>query len=646
MTVPFRIDRFRLETTEGPVVYNFPDDLTVLAGDTGVGKTTLFELIKFALGGDGLIAPVAVANASEVSVSITAGRERLELVRELDKDRSKNVRITDLITGDVRPKVPLTGTDRTVSDALMEALGLPTTMRAAARSTGSSAKGNLITFNDVFKYMYVPQAAINQEIAGSRDSYYDPKRKSVFEILFGLTDADILAWQSEFNLLNGQVKETKREAETVVQFLVASGMTLRIDAEMALANAITEQCEGEQALIRLANEVEDAVDRETQVLRQMLADSERSLNDAEVLVTSLEREGADYRSEKRQLEQDLARLAQMSSAGARLANIEFAVCPRCTQSLSNRAVEPGACRVCLQHDTVDELPAGQYETAQLTDQMDEVDRQLTVIARQSQEALNAVRSRRDLVKNLTDRVEVRTANRVTPRLQAYTDAAAKAARAKTQQEHLENVLRQWDRADDIEERAQSLSRERSELKKRIDNATRDLEARRDSVMGQLNTEFKATVAAFRIPAGQGASIDPKSYLPLLDGRPFNEVSSAGGIATATQVAYWMSLLAVAVRMNDTSYPGFLMIDSPRLAVSSSEDISGQMYSRFVTQVGVVEGRLQFVIADNEMPSSYVREFTEFKFSYDDPTVSTVPHPGPAAVTPIVVSVVDEDEHAN
>jgi hypothetical protein len=53
--------------------------------------------------------------------------------------------------------------------------------------------------------------------------------------------------------------------------------------------------------------------------------------------------------------------------------------------------------------------------------------------------------------------------------------------------------------------------------------------------------------------------------------------------------------------------------------------------------------LLFVVADNEMPSNYVREFTEFKFSYDDPTVSTVRHPGPAAVTPIVVSGVDDNE---
>lgn len=45
MTVAFRIDSVRLETSNGPVEYSFPGDLTVLAGQTGVGKTTLLELI-------------------------------------------------------------------------------------------------------------------------------------------------------------------------------------------------------------------------------------------------------------------------------------------------------------------------------------------------------------------------------------------------------------------------------------------------------------------------------------------------------------------------------------------------------------------------------------------------------------------------
>ena len=643
MTARFRIRQFRVETVEGPVIYNFDDDLTVLAGDTGVGKTTLFELVKFSLGGDGLIAPVATQAVSEVHVTVYVGTEQFQPSRELDTSRSKALTVTDLITGEVRTEVPVEDAeDETVSDILMSALGLSTQMRAAARSGASSRKGALITFYDLFRYMYVPQASINQQIAGSKEKYYEPKRKAVFELLFGLTDADILDMQSQVNQLKGEIAEAKREFDTINQFLSGSGTKARFDAELAYEEAVKEEADGIDSLTRLSNEVEEVIDRETQVLREMLATSERSLSDARDLVNSLQREQAQYTAERHQVGQDIARLTQMASAGDRLANIEFVVCPRCTQKLNQREVPPDACRVCLQHDNVKDLTRGQYETTQLVEQAEEVELQLSVIRAQAMEAAAAVADRTQLVTNLTSRIEERTANRVTPRLQAYMDASAKAARSRADQKHLSEVLKQWDRANDLGLAAQELEKRRSALKTSINNANAALTRRRSMVFTELTEEFANTVADFRIPAGQSATIDPDTYLPLIDGRPFDKVSSAGGIATATQVAYWMSLIAVAVRLNDTPYPGFLLIDSPQLALSSAEGISSQMYSRFATQVGVVKGRLQFIVADNKLTKDLVKEFTELNFSYDNPTIGTIKHPGPA-VKPLVAEPDDEAE---
>jgi hypothetical protein len=59
-----------------------------------------------------------------------------------------------------------------------------------------------------------------------------------------------------------------------------------------------------------------------------------------------------------------------------------------------------------------------------------------------------------------------------------------------------------------------------------------------------------------------------------------------------------------------------------------------MYRRFVTQVSVTPGRLQFIVADNELPREYGRQFTELTFTYEQPTVSSVEHPGPARVQTI------------
>lgn len=65
-----------------------------------------------------------------------------------------------------------------------------------------------------------------------------------------------------------------------------------------------------------------------------------------------------------------------------------------------------------------------------------------------------------------------------------------------------------------------------------------------------------------------------------------------------------------------------------------------MYRRFVTQVGVKPGRLRFIVADNELPAEYDRDFAEVKFSYESPTISTISHPGPAQV----MTLVDETEN--
>lgn len=67
-----------------------------------------------------------------------------------------------------------------------------------------------------------------------------------------------------------------------------------------------------------------------------------------------------------------------------------------------------------------------------------------------------------------------------------------------------------------------------------------------------------------------------------------------------------------------------------------------MYNRFATQVAVVKGRLQFIVADNKLTKDLVNEFTELNFSYDNPTIGTIRHPGPA-VKPLVAEPQTDDE---
>lgn len=568
----------------------------------------------------------------DVHVSLRIGDARLQLSRALDLERRRTVRVVDLGTAERLPDRQTSGEEQTVSDLLMGALGLRTGLKAAARGKGSTSAGAQITFNDVFKYMYVPQAEMNRDIAGSREGYYDPKRKSVFELLFGITTADMLEMRSQINQLKGQIDAAQHDAGVVAEFLAATGLSSRLETEAALTDAQNREGEARATLAALHDQVSGVIDRESQVLRDLLSDAERGLAEARELSTELARQRQEYESEARRIAQDIDRLARAEAAGRRLANIEFVVCPRCTQRLDQREVPLGHCPVCLQIDVVEGLPAAnQYEGEQLRAQLGEVDDQLRILDAQVAQSREAEERRASLVGSLSQEIDERTSARVTPRLQAYADAAARAERAAAEQESLDLTLRQWDRAEDLSLAADELSKRRGRLLNELQDREGSLERRKDELFADLDREFQQTVFDFGIPSVETASISPTTYLPLLNGAPFEDASAGGGIITATQVAYWLTLLTVAGRWRDTNLPAFLVLDSPRIAVSTSEDIAGQMYRRFVTQVDAAPGRFQFIVADNELPAGIKRDFDEISFSYDAPTISTIPHPGPAQV---------------
>ncbi len=644
MTTRFRIDAVALDTTEGAARHEFPSDLTVLAGPTGVGKTTLLELVKYGLGCDGKLAPVALDHVNDVTVEATIGSSRLRITRSIDPRKRATARVTDLITGERLPDHRVDAGQPSLNTLLMTALGLPDDMRAAARTGGSSNAGARISFADVFSFLYVPQSDINRDIASSQESYREPKRKTVFELLFGLTNVAILKMRSDLNALNASIAGADTEYQTVLAFLRDSNTASRAEAEQAMAAAAASQVAAETEHAMLREGIDPVTDRDTLALRDLLTEAERALADARATVIALARQQAEYTSERRRVQTDLDRFHRMRDAGERLADIEFTVCPRCMQSLTHRPVPDGSCRVCLQPDPVTAATIGDtdlYEARQLADQLAEMDDQLQALSGQLAAATQAVTDREQLVKDLSADLDMRTAARITPRLQAFSDAAQRLATARARQQQLELILRQWDRADDIGAAADQLRAERERLRAALVSAEANLDSRRDEILASLNAEFQDTVTALGIPGVQTATIHPTNYLPLLNGRPFATVSRGGGIITAAQVAYWTSLLAVALRRGNTRYPALLIIDSPRLALNEAEALPAALYRRLVTLADAGPGQTQFIIADNQLPAHYRRHYAQIDFTYDTPTVSAVRHPGPADVQPITVDEPDQ-----
>ena len=98
------------------------------------------------------------------------------------------------------------------------------------------------------------------------------------------------------------------------------------------------------------------------------------------------------------------------------------------------------------------------------------------------------------MESLSADLDARTAARITPRLQAFSDVTQRLATARARQQQLELVLRQWDRADDIGAAAEKLRADRETMLSMAFTAGEVFAERQADGTGYGRQTFKARAA--------------------------------------------------------------------------------------------------------------------------------------------------------
>ena len=637
MAVHLRIISLTVTTAEAEQTYRFDRPATVITGPIGTGKSSLLMLFKHALGGSAMLTPAVRENVLSVQAEVVAGHEHVVLRRAIEGDAADTVDLLDPHSLTLERSLPLRAGDgvTTLSDHLLDALGFPRE-QIAARREGSARPQNL-TFSDLYAYVYLQAREIDRQVVGHLDSWFEPKRKELFRLMFALTDSALMELKRTKNELTDRLNARNTEHDNVSSFLAASDPRSDDELRAELIQLRDTLTRADSALASLRGELEEQTAADT-ALREELQNAIRAARQAEEEVAAAGDLVEARQAVVAQVQLDLSRLDRSATAIDQLSPFEFVVCPRCMQSLAARTIEDGHCRVCLQPDPVeaDIDPAAieatrtalqqQLEDAQHIQQSDEA---------HLQTAQAHVQQLGFAVTSLRRQLDAQTRDVVAPRFDAIADASSRVTGLKASIDAITQLRESWARVRVIDADIRSLKAERRQVTKAIREKSEQLKARQ-TLLGDLSTEFGRLLTSWNLPWINTAVIDRDSYLPVVDGQPFESLqASGGGIVTSVNLAYSLTLLAFGLDHDDILVPSLLVIDSPRKAFGNNEpdrQRASEIYSRFRTLADAYGERLQLIIADNDPPPITSDSFGKVEFDYENPMVPGVEHPGPEHVS--------------
>jgi hypothetical protein len=626
MGTELRIRRVSLEHAEPEHSWRFPDGVTVIVGASGGGKSSLLHLIHYGLGMNQDLVDEITRASSGVILDIHAGGRSLQLTRRFVQDRNR-VMVSDG-NGPARTfQTKRQGTRYPVlGDWLLGQLGIPVVQVAKSRA-GRSNELASISFADVFNYCYLDQDSVDQSTVHSDDPFIGPKRASTFELLYGIIDEVVARLEAARLTLQKTRVERKKEIDTVEKFVQAKGIG---GLPQTIEARVAEIDETEAALTRQLAEARAGADRaarQASELPELIAATQRRHSAAREELVTVRQELDGVQRAANQLERDLQAVKEGRDARSVLDSLPFVTCPRCEQRLDARPHPTGHCLVCLQPAP----PPFEDPTLGAQAQLDGQLRETQAIEARLVSARDSLAAEvASLYSKLrTHRAELQRmiAEATAPHLDIAHEVTQQLGALKGER----TVLAE---ARQVTVAVREEQAEIDQIPERTGELEEEEEARRDALYPSrervewLSDEFNEILRRLTLPWLESAEVDRSTYLPVVNGRTLKQISS-GGMKTTTNVAYYLANLAMAVRDRAILTPSFMMLDSIRKASGAERDDvvrAEHIYSYLRrlhasrNQPGALRGNFQLIVADNDLPQQFERDFHVLRIDPEHPLI--------------------------
>ncbi len=597
---------------------SFEPGLNIITGPISSGKSTLVRLCRSLFGAHlENLPPEVRANVYAIGGSITLRQAEWTELRPLTTTRNAKI---ELAGGHGSVRLPYLERDRpgdrNFSDWLLENLGLPH-LSVPSSPTRPDSEASALSINDFFLYCHLSQKEIDQSVFGHQDPFKNIKRKYVFEVVYGLYDAEVAVLQEQYRDVSSQLRMVQTELSTFGKVMADTPWENRAELERRLRDAEGDLLLLQQEARSLARGGTSTP--EIQALQRQILSLDMSQAERQNVISKEIQNIAELDRLRNQLDSQAARLTKAIVADSYLNNIEFMVCPRCGSELTPTDSSE-TCYLCHNHPPVSiDKQHLVSEQERLFAQVDETNQ----LIQSRQEALKKLReevnSEQNRRRRLGEELDFLQSSYVSDASSRLTEAATLRATAQNNVERLTDYLQLYKRLEQFAGDKAKLEAEKESLEAQLD----DRSARKESAETAIKTleeEFRNILMRLALPNflnPENSFIDRETYLPLVDGRRFDTLSSPG-LEIFINFAHAIAHHRTAIKLG-LPLPNILFIDGLTSNIGKEGydvDRVNRAYDYLVELSAELGNKLQVIVSDGLIPTQ-AEPFVRLRLSEDD-----------------------------
>lgn len=612
--------------------------LSVIAGPTNTGKTSVLRFLAYCLGGsDFPDNPEVVRQVRSAVTEATDPEGRVSLERVIG---AKNILVARPTPGREEGSAALhpvepAGDPSSVSQLLLATVGLQgVQLREAPTQRASST--DPLSFRDVmWLCLFLNERIGSTQLLHETDNMKKLKLRQVVDAIFGVHDDDGTELARRLREASAALDNARRDVERLADF-VREQQPVPLELLQQEVEQADRQIRDADATMALLDTRQAAAADFAADLRARHAAAAARAVEARALVRDRRSLVNRFASLRAQYADDVRKLTLLNESASVFDQLSVKVCPACLSELPQPpSVVNGHCSLCahplpaltelglaasiagephLADDTDDavadrsaivraELRATKRRYAELTDYWQDLDAGLS--------ALEAAADKADADEaEAAAAVDRASAGQLTPYASEREETLRRRQAAVVLRDRAAAGVRLWEGVQERERAAALLAAQVERLRR--ESRDRPDRPARDEVIRRVSTRYGEILREIGYPKldlqGELGPFIDDGLVPHVRGRNYREASSGGQVLISLA---WILAIFETAYEQQAAHPGFLMIDSPQkslggyAAADDTEFSDAALVERFYRHLlrwlsGAGAGA-QVIIVDNTPP---------------------------------------------